>query len=168
MATDRINLIKTRHPVTIGTWNVRTLRRAGRVEELIHEMDKYRWNILGLSELRWKGSGEITVDNNHKLFYSGKEDKHEYGVGFLVNKEMVNTVISCTPISSRIILLRVKATPFNITIIQIYASTSAHDEQETDMFYSKVQEQLDKAPNQDIKIILGDFNAKVGIDSRSS
>ena len=131
-------------------------------------MDKYRWNILGLSELRWKGFGEITVGNNHKLFYSGKNDKHEYGVGFLVNKEIVNTVISCTPVSSRIILLRVKATPFNITIVQIYAPTSAHDEQETDQFYSKVQEQLDKAPKQDIKLVLGDFNAKVGKDSINS
>ena len=30
---------------TIGTWNTKTL---GKLQELTHEMDRYRWNILGL------------------------------------------------------------------------------------------------------------------------
>ena len=33
---------------TIGTWNTRTLRAAGKLEEVTHEMDRYIWNILGL------------------------------------------------------------------------------------------------------------------------
>ena len=33
---------------TIGTWNMRSLRAAGKVEELTHEMMRYQWNILGL------------------------------------------------------------------------------------------------------------------------
>ena len=34
--------------------NVRSLRAAGEVEELTHEMKEYQWNILGLCEVRWK------------------------------------------------------------------------------------------------------------------
>ena len=34
--------------ITIGTWNTRTLRVVGKLQELTHEMDRYRWNILGL------------------------------------------------------------------------------------------------------------------------
>ena len=41
-------LIVGRDNVTIGTWNIRTLRPAGELWELTHEMDRYRWNILGL------------------------------------------------------------------------------------------------------------------------
>ena len=40
--------------MTIGTWNTRKLRAAGKLQELTHEMDRYRWNILGLCEMRWK------------------------------------------------------------------------------------------------------------------
>ena len=40
--------------ITIGTWNTRTLRAAGKLQELTHVMDRYRWNILGLCEMRWK------------------------------------------------------------------------------------------------------------------
>ena len=28
------------------------------MEELEHEMERYHWNILGLSETRWKNQGE--------------------------------------------------------------------------------------------------------------
>ena len=34
----------------IGTWNVRTLRRAGRLENLTSEMYKCELNMVGLSE----------------------------------------------------------------------------------------------------------------------
>jgi hypothetical protein len=102
---------------------VRTLRTAGKLEELTHEMNRYGWNILGLCEVRWKNFGETTTLEGHKLYFSGREDKHEHGVGFLVHKDSVNTVMGCRPVSSRLITIRLRATPFNITIIQAYAPT---------------------------------------------
>ena len=50
--------IQGRDNITIGTWNTRTLRAAGKLLELTHEMDRYRWNILGLCEMRWKNFGK--------------------------------------------------------------------------------------------------------------
>ena len=44
---------------SIGTWNVRTLRQAGRLENFTSEMDKCELNAVVLSELRWPGKGEI-------------------------------------------------------------------------------------------------------------
>jgi len=46
----------------IGTWNVRTLRQAGRLENLTSEMDKCELNAVGLSEVRWPGKGEIVSE----------------------------------------------------------------------------------------------------------
>ena len=48
-ATGASSKIRGRDNITIGTWNTRTLRPAGKLKELTHEMDMYRWNILGLS-----------------------------------------------------------------------------------------------------------------------
>ena len=42
--------------------------------------------------MRWKNFGETTTEEGHKVFFSGKEDKHEHGVGFLVHKDIVDTV----------------------------------------------------------------------------
>ena len=78
--TDGPKLLRARNNITIGTWNIESLRAAGKVEELTDEMKRYRWNILGLCEVRWKNFGETSTPEGHKLFFSGREDKHEHGL----------------------------------------------------------------------------------------
>ena len=149
---------------TFGTWNVRTLYQCGKVKELEHELSHYRWDIIGLAEMRWTGIGETTTDDGHKIWYSG-QDKHEYGVGFIVRKEVTKCIISCTPVSCRIISIRVSAKPKNITIIQVYAPTSDHEDNEVEEFYEELEDTIKKTPRKDILIIQGDFNAKIGPDA---
>ena len=56
-------MIRGRDNITIGTWNTRTLRAVGKLQELTHEMNRYRWNILGPCDLRWKNlSKTITAE----------------------------------------------------------------------------------------------------------
>ena len=157
--------LRTRSNISIGTWNVRTLRTPGKLEELTHEMSRYRWSVLGLCEIRWKNFGETTTQEGHKLYFSGKEDRHENGVGFLVHKDTVNTVMGCQPVSSRLITIRLRATPFNITIVQAYAPTTDYDDEEIEDFYEQLQEVLEQVPKKDILIVQGDWNAKVGKDA---
>ena len=88
----KVKKTKGRENISIGTWNVRTLRPAVKLEEFTHEMDRYHLNILGLCEMRWKNLGEISSDDRHKVFFSREEDRREYGVGFLVHKDMVSAV----------------------------------------------------------------------------
>ena len=56
-ATRASSKIRGRDNINIGTWNTRTLRASGKLQEVTHEMDRYRWNILGLGEMRWKNFG---------------------------------------------------------------------------------------------------------------
>ena len=81
--------------ISVGTWNVRTLRPAGKLEQLTHAMSKYHLNIVGLCEMHWKNFGEMSTDDGHKVYFSGEEDRHEYGVGFLVHKDVVDAVLGC-------------------------------------------------------------------------
>ena len=150
-ATDGPKSLRARNNITTGTWNVRSLRAAGKVEELTHEMKKYRWNILGLCEERWKNFGETSTPEGHKLFFSGREDRHEHGVGFLIHKDTVNAIMGCRPVSSRLITIRLKASPFSITIIQTYAPATDYDDDDIEDFYDQLQEVIDQAPKKDIK-----------------
>ena len=162
-----VNKIDSRRNNTvIGTWNVRTLRAPGKVEELTHALSKYSWNIIGLCEMRWKSIGETESLEGHKIYFSGRDDKHEEGVGFLVHKDTKSTVMGCRPVSSRIITLRLRASPFNITIVQVYAPTSAHSDEEIENFYEQIQETIDKVPKKDILVVQGDWNAKIGEDAQ--
>ena len=58
--------------------------------------------------------------------------------------------------------LILKGHPMNTTFLQVYAPTTEADEDKMDVFYSKVQEALDKINSKDVIIIMGDWNAKIG------
>ena len=62
--------------------------------------------------------------------------------------------------------VRLRASPFNITIIQVYAPTSSYDDSEVDEFYRELQPLVDQTPKQDILVVQCDWNAKVGEDAQ--
>ena len=80
-------------------------------------MNRYRWNIIGLCEMRRKNFGETTTEEGHTVFFSGKEDNHEHGLGFLFHEDIVINVIECRK-SRAGIAMRLKAVPFNFTVVQ--------------------------------------------------
>ena len=151
--------------LSFGTWNVRTLRADGKLRELVIEMDRLKWNVLGLSEVRWIESGEHVLKEGHKLWYSGEKKYHRNGVGILVHKDHVSTVMSYEPVSSRIMTMRINTLPRKLTIIQVYAPTSDHPDEEVEEFYEKIDIAMKNIPKEDIVIIQGDWNAKIGTDA---
>ena len=52
--------------------------------------------------------------------------------------------------------------PFNITVIQVYASTTNAEEAEVKWFYEDLQDCQELKPLKDVLFIIGDWNAKVG------
>ena len=52
--------------------------------------------------------------------------------------------------------------PFNIMVIQVYATISNTEEAEVERFYEDLQDLLELTPKKDVLFILGDWNAKVG------
>ena len=169
MVTDEQNKIKIRRKNTyIGTWNVRTLREEGKLEELTHELDIYRWTVVGLCEIRRKGVNEIQTTEGQQLYYIGNDNKHINGVGFLINSEVTPMVMCFTPINDRIAIIRLHATPFNISIIQVYAPTTDHTDEEIETFYNELQNSISKISKKDIMVIQGDMNAKIGKDAHNN
>ena len=61
---------------------------------------------------------------------------------------------------------KVRASPFNITIIQVYAPTSSYDDSEVDEFYRELQSLVDQTPKQGILVGHGNWNTKVGEDAQ--
>ena len=83
---------------------------------------------------------------------------HQYGMTFIVRKEVVGSIISCTPISSRLISIRISARPYNITVIQVHTPRSDHEQ-----FYEQLDSIIAKTPKKDLLVVKGDWNAKVAL-----
>ena len=52
--------------------------------------------------------------------------------------------MGCRPVSSRLIAIRVKAVPFNITIVQVYTPKADYDDNETEKVYDQLQKVIDQ------------------------
>ena len=73
--------------------------------------------------------------------------------------------MGCRPVSSRLIAIRLRAVPFNVTIVQAYAPTSDYDDNKIEEFYAQLQNVIDLTPKKDIFVLEGHWNAKVGRDA---
>ncbi len=65
----------------IGSWNVRTIREKGKLENVKKEMERLKINILGINEMRWTGAGKIVSDDTLTVIYSCG-GKHQHGVEY--------------------------------------------------------------------------------------
>ena len=52
--------------------------------------------------------------------------------------------------------------PFNITLIQVYATTTNVEEAEVEWFCEDLEDLLELTPKKDVLFIIGGWNAKVG------
>ena len=118
-------------------------------------------DIMGLAEVRWLQSGKI-VCNDHTLIFPGHQKDHKHGVGLLLSKVVSKSVLGYGALSDRILLVRIHGKPFNFSIIQVYAPMSASSEEEIEDFYSDLEDAYKKCGNQDIVLVMGDLNVKVG------
>ena len=70
----------------IGTWNIRSMNQ-GKLEVVKQEMARVNTDILGISELKWTGMGELNLDD-HYIYYCGQESLRRNLVAFIVNKRI--------------------------------------------------------------------------------
>ena len=54
------------------------------------------------------------------------------------------------------ISVRFQGKPFNITVIQVYASMNNAEEAEVEQFYEDLQDLLEVTPKKDVLFIIGD------------
>ena len=90
----------------------------GRLEVVREEMASVNIDILGISELIWTGMGEFNSDD-HYIYYCGQESLRRNGVAILVNKRVQNATLGCNLKNDRLISVRLRGKPFNITVIQV-------------------------------------------------
>ena len=130
----------------IGTWNVRSMNQ-GKLEVVKQEMARVNINILGISELKWTGTGEFNSDD-HYIYYCGQESLRRNGVAIIVNKRVQNAVLGCNLKNNRMISVCFQGKPFNITVIQVYDPTTNAEEAEVERVYEDLQDLLELTPKQ--------------------
>jgi endonuclease/exonuclease/phosphatase family metal-dependent hydrolase len=148
------------YKLNILTYNIRTLRTEERLIELENSLKNINWDILGLSEVR--RDGEDIVERENTIFFYCGNSSGQSGVGFLVHKKWKDNILEFTSYSDRIAVLKFKLSEKQtITVVQSYAPTSTHPDEEVEDFYDLLNRACDEHRST-YNLIIGDFNAKIG------
>ena len=153
----------------ICTWNLQSMNTCSK-QDLRRILNVFKADITALQELRWKGIGEEKDNTKYQcdIYHSGHPERREFGVGFAVKGKARFCISRWEPISERLCMLRIKGKFHNISIICAHAPTLDSDDEEKDIFYTQLERTYDNIPAYDMKIVLGDFNAKVGREDHFS
>lgn len=162
--------VKPKHSriLQISTYNARTLSTEETITEMEVELQRIKWDVIGLSEVRRRGENFIKLKSCHCFYHIREEDRSEGGIGFLIHKRLIANILSLKKISSRVAYLTLRlSTKYTLKIIQVYAPTSSRTDEEVEAFYEDVSLAL-RETNAHFTILCGDFNAKLGLKSDES
>ena len=152
--------------INVATWNVRTLNDETdfKLTNLLNEMTRLDIDILGVAETHWTNDTEEAFEiRKHVVIHSCRKDQiHRQGVAIVLKKELIKQLEGYDLINERIMMIQMKTAQEPLFIFQIYVPDSSYSQIEKDELFSLLQQQLNKIPRKSRKIILGDFNGKVG------
>ncbi|XP_065570212.1 uncharacterized protein LOC136033346 [Artemia franciscana] len=125
-----LGLMSTKTVLNIGTLNTRTLANPGKMDLPLRELNRYKWDLVGLSETHLPRTGEETICGTSLLLSGRTDGTHTQGVGFILSPSTKKALISSTPVSERKATIRIKGSVSNLTIIQVYATDTARSDKE--------------------------------------
>ena len=162
-----VNIVKNQ--LCVSTWNVTSLvSNTCKMYQLEKGFDEYGLEVLGVTETHMPGSGTQILGNGAVMIYSGRSDgMRREGVAVVLSKKMKNALISYTPVSERVMTARLHSKHINISVTVVYAPTEDAETSKKDSFYRELNDVQSGLPVHDIKVVLGDFNARVGRDCDS-
>ncbi|PZC71243.1 hypothetical protein B5X24_HaOG213755 [Helicoverpa armigera] len=125
--------------LALVTHNIRILRPEEKICELEEELSKLHWDIIGLCEVRREGEDTVTLKSGNLLYYREGDQKSQGGVGFFVHKSLVNNITTINSVSNRVIYLILRISErYSLKVIQVYAPTSSHSDDEVETMYEDV------------------------------
>ena len=155
-------VVAPQQQTSIGCWNVRTMAEATWTAQVAKGMAEYGIEVLGITETRWKGMGSTTLQSGVKVVYVGDEEVRQGRVAIMISARAKRALMEWTPISKRIIKARFYSKYKKLTVIQTYAPTNDAMDKEKYEFYNQLQHTLSSCNRHDMRVVMGDLNAKLG------
>ena len=161
-----VDLLKPKQKMRVGCWNVQTLYQTGKMPQLVKEFDNYNLDILGVSEVRWTGTGKRRLASGHTIVFSRRsDDQHSEGVALLLNRKTEKALLEWKPFRSRLLKARFHSKYTKLSVLVCYAPTEDANAEVKDAFYDQLQTAVESVHAHDMLLILGDLNAKVESDN---
>ena len=140
---------------------MRSMHSSEKIEEMVSELEGYRWDAILLSET-WRHEQAEIWETHHKHIFmgSGKFD-NKHGVGIMLNNRWRQRIIDTEYINERAITTTIVVNRQHIKLMSVYFSHSRYADHQIEKMYKTIEKHMANC-NKYIPIIGGDFNAELG------
>jgi hypothetical protein len=116
---------------------------------------------MGVQEVRWKKGGtEWTAD--YTFYYGEGNGDHQLGTGFFIHKRTVPAYKRMEIIRDAMSHTILRGCWCNIIVLNVHTPCEDKSDDVKDSFYEELRCVFEQFLRYDIKMLLGDFDAKIG------
>ena len=114
-----------------------------------------------MQEVSWDEGGTVRA-GDYNFFYGKGNENHQLGTEFFVHHRIVSAVRSVAFVSDRTSCIVLRGHWCNIIVLNVHVPSEEKSDDSKGSFCEELEQVLDRLPKYHMKILLGDFNAKVG------
>ena len=140
---------------------MRSMHSSEKIEELVSELEGYRWDAILLNET-WRHEHSEIWETHHKHIFmgAGKYD-NKHGGGIMLNKRWRKRIIDTEYINERAITTTILVNRQHIKLMSVYFPHSKYADHHIEKMYKTIEKHMVHNFKY-IPIIGGDFNAELG------
>jgi hypothetical protein len=116
---------------------------------------------VGVQEVRWD-KGDTVRAGDYTFVYGKGNGSHQLGTGIFVHQRIVSRIKRVEFVSDRMSYMVLRGRWFNIIVLNVHAPTEEKSDNSKDSFYNELEHFFYHFPKYHMKILLGNFNAKLG------
>jgi exonuclease III len=124
------------------------------------ELAKYKLDLVCVQEVRWDKEGTVRA-GEYTFFYGKGQENHQLRTGFFVHQRIVSAIKRVEFVSDRMSYIVLRGCWCNI-VLNAHPPTEGKGDDSKDSFYEELEGVFYHFPEYHMKILLGDFDAKMG------
>ena len=138
---------------------------AGKLEQIILNMDSQNIDLLIMTETHCKGSEYYIISTGHLVISSGSAANSEgrcfSGVGFIVSPKLRSSLLGFNQRSDRLAKVKLRVEGGKCVVIAAYAPHNERPHDERQRFFAELSTYLAGSRTHGPSIVAGDLNARI-------